>query len=461
MNLRDATVGSHDIRPPDQLTDKESLIDEWERIIQEVNYWPVFSIARDILKPVRLDTANAIMKRLRQTSTKLVDVGTTSMHDLSGRMLQQLITDRKFLATFYTLPASAALLAELAVSRLGCDWREPASYHELRIADLSCGTGTLISAAYNSILSRCRRAGNNDIEFHRSMIENSIIAADIMPVATHLAASQLSSAHPAITFGRCQVFTMPYGKVLDKSGGERIAIGSLDFLDSGLMPTLFATGERQVSGTRDAVDLHNMVLPDRSIDVTIMNPPFTRPTNHEVSDVPIPSFAGFRTSEQEQKRMSQKLEEYIGKIKRTKSISGINPIVAGHGNAGLASNFFDLAHAKLKNDGILALVLPFSFVAGVSWQNTRTLLSTYYRDIMIVSIVPRGSYDRAFSADTGMAEVLIVATRHSVEAKPSNVMYVNLEGRPKTLVEAIETVRQIRKAEYDVKELVSRPANTL
>ena len=39
-------------------------------------------------------------------------------HDLTGRIFQRLIADRKYLATFYTLPASAALLARLAVAKL-------------------------------------------------------------------------------------------------------------------------------------------------------------------------------------------------------------------------------------------------------------------------------------------------------------------------------------------------------
>ena len=34
------------------------------------------------------------------------------------------------------------------------------------------------------------------------------------------------------------------------------------------------------------------------------------------------------------------------------------------GNAGLASNFMDLAHNKLRDGGVLALVIPFAFVHG-------------------------------------------------------------------------------------------------
>ena len=120
------------------------------------------------------------------------------MHDLSGRMFQRLIADRKFLATFYTLPTSAALLGELAVSRLDAvtDWSNPDALTHLQIADLACGTGTLLSAAYRALASRHRRTGGDDQVLHTQMMERALIAADIMPAATHLTASMLSSTHP-------------------------------------------------------------------------------------------------------------------------------------------------------------------------------------------------------------------------------------------------------------------------
>ena len=37
----------------------------------------------------------------------------------------------------------------------------------------------------------------------------------------------------------------------------------------------------------------SFAIADASLDLVIMNPPFTRPTNHERSDEPVPSFAGF------------------------------------------------------------------------------------------------------------------------------------------------------------------------
>ena len=44
------------------------------------------------------------------------------------------------------------------------------------------------------------------------------------------------------------------------------------------------------------------------------------------------------------------------------------PDQAGHGNAGLGSNFMDLAHVLLRPGGVLALVLPLTVVQGAAWE---------------------------------------------------------------------------------------------
>jgi len=126
-------------------------------------------------------------------------------------------------------------------------------------------------------------------------------------------------------------------------------------------------------------------------------------------------------------------------------------IFAGHGNAGLASNFMDLAHAKLKPGGTLALVLPFTFVQGASWSAARKLLETHYRDIAIVPIATAGANEQAFSADTGIAEVLIVATRRAENDAPApqaDVQFVNLKRRPFTQLEAIAVANRIDDPEF-------------
>ena len=398
----------------------------WLWIINNVNYWPIFKIASDLLRNMPTIQANRILNLLYGTASELADMGATGLNDLSGRMFQKLIADRKFLATFYTLPVSATLLAELAASRLQTDWSNPDAVKELRVADLACGTGTLIGALYHAVLSRHRRTGRDDAEVHSSMVEQSLYAFDIMPAATHLAASTLSNAHPGVVFGTTRIVTMPYG--YDENAHPHV--GSLELIDQVFITPLLSLGEKRISGRRNE-ETNKIGVEHGLFDVVIMNPPFTNPTNHETTEVPIPSFAGFNTSEDEQKAMSSRLKQIRKNLAQ--------PV--GHGNAGLASNFIDLAHVKLKPGGVLALVLPATFAQGESWSNARSLLEAHYEDVTIVTIANDGTTDRAFSADTGMAEMLVVATRKIDKDRKSTFQFVNLLRRPAHHVEAVELAK--------------------
>jgi len=408
---------------------KINVMRHWYSILDEINYWPIFKIASNLLASIPDRVAQMILERMLELSSELAELGTTSQHDLSGRMFQRLISDRKFLATFYTLPSSAALLAELAVARLDTDWSDKEAVKALRIADFACGTGALLNAAYQAVLSRYRRHSGDDRELHAAMMESALVGSDIMPAATHLTASVLSSVHPEVPFASTSIITLPYGEQPAHTG-QPTALGALDLIGEETTIPLFGTGQKRLSGSANGND-RRIDIPHGGFDLVIMNPPFTRPTNHEVADVPVPSFAGFATKEDEQKAMSRKLN----RIRR--------PGMSGHGNAGLASNFMDIAHVKLKRDGgVLALVLPASFLQGDSWASARRMLEEHYRDVAIISIAATGTTDCAFSADTGMAEVLIVANRKdnskdNNENANRNVLFVNLFHRPRSILEAV------------------------
>ena len=460
LTFHGSIVSSHDVstsfddlrkKSPFGRPLKSQVLETWRHILHEINYWPIFRIAIDIVSPIPEALAAAVLEQLTRVAEALHGLGAATTHDLSGQMFGRLITDRKFLATFYTLPASAALLAELAAARLDADWSDPQAFTDLRIADLACGTGALLAAAYRAAAARHRRAGGDDAPLHASMMEHALIGADIMPAATHLTAATLSSAHPTITFDRTRIHTMPYGDPEPDDSSERpTAIGSLDLILSDAQPSLFGTGQHVVWGRDPAViaehlpayarqgdELH---VPQGSVDLMIMNPPFTRPLGHEGTEegVPVSSFAGFNTSADEQRAMSRALSRIRDHL--------TSP--AGHGYAGLASNFIDLAHAKVKAGGVLALVLPLAVVSGEAWSSARQLLARDYRDLTFVTIAAVGDTDRAFSSDTTIGEALVIATRRDRASRDDEAeapaTYVNLLRRPSSQAEAAEIAREIR-----------------
>ena len=128
----------------------------WDDIL-DINYWAIFAVAKDILEQLPSGDAVNILRRLRLTAQWVNATGVDNAHDLTGRIFQRLIADRKYLATFYTLPASAALLARLAVAKMeGVDWSSAEAIGRLRIGDFACGTGALLSAVYEQIAAHGR-----------------------------------------------------------------------------------------------------------------------------------------------------------------------------------------------------------------------------------------------------------------------------------------------------------------
>ena len=440
-------AGHHEtVLSPTQMLDRgfvnqHQVLEQWKHIL-EINYWPIYAVSRRLLGDCLSDEAAAqnLLKVLYGAAARIA--GRPEAGGLVGRLFGELIGDRKFLATFYTRPASALFLAELAVARLDVDWADPDAIVDLRVGDMACGTGALLTAVYRRVAERHRVAGGDEADIHRGLVEDVLIGCDIMPAAVHLTAARLSGERPDIDYTTTKTWIMPYGQAPGPAGPE-IKIGSLDLLRGNKTPALWGDGTYAVTAHGDTATT-TAEIPDGSLDLVIMNPPFTRPTNHEAItdfDIPVPSFAGFSTEKPEQKAMSDALKAIKRRLPKP---------VAGHGNAGLGSNFVDLAHAKLKPGGVLALILPAKVIEGPAWENTRTLLARSYTNITVVTISsPRGvtSESRSFSADTGMAEAIIVATRRAADdipdlqatTRPSDAAYAILNDRPTTSAAAVET----------------------
>ncbi len=458
--FHETVAGNHGIRSIHQLRDQNGtlvrtdVIDEWTTILK-INYYPIFHTAREILRTLPPRESAEVLERFSRLANLLVQQGANRSHDLTGRMFQRLIQDRKFLATFYTRPEAAALLSEIAVGMTDVDWSEREGMKSLRIADLACGTGTLISAAYQALIRRYRRAGWDDRQAHPEMMEESLIAADIMPAAAHLTGAMLSSVHPSLKYERTQVYTLPYGR---HPNITMPALGALSLLDRGELLTLFGTGlatGMERLGGRTGEDISeaeaqssSFALANRSLDLVIMNPPFTRPTNHEIADENVPSFAGFGTTAAEQAEMSAELKRLRGNLVRNTEPGHAPP--ASDGNAGLASNFIDLAHLKLKPGGTLAMVLPASLALGSAWTASRRLLARHYERLVVISLAASRSSGKSFSADTGMAEVLVVGNKRPDTAGPcepadAETAWIALGERPRSAAEAMEVARETRR----------------
>ncbi len=417
----------------------------WDAIL-DINYWPIFAVARDIVNLLPSHAAARILEHLRTTAHRINATGANVAHDLTGRVFQKLIVDRKYLATFYTLPASAALLARLAVAKLeSVDWSDAEAIGKLKVGDFACGTGALLSAVYEQFATRHEHAGGDAAELHQAMMEDVLYGCDVMPSAIHITGSTLSGIQPNVGYDNSRLYNMPYGRQADGT----VAIGSLELLQSSAVMTLFnttnpamrtgSTGEE--TAARVIVDVQ-----DESFDIVIMNPPFTSNTAKEANRIGkfAPAFAAFDSTDEDQRDMAKRL-------------NGLKSGTCYHGHAGMASAFVALAHRKLKPGGIAGFVLPLTAVAASSWQKFRHMITENYTDLTVISIAANGK-DTSFSSDTGIAECLIIARKLGAQEKPEyRARFISLSQRPQGFAHAsavaknvtqCESVRQIEDGPY-------------
>ena len=420
--------------------DQQRILAEWEDVLQ-VNYWPIFAVAGRILRALPIATANAVLQPLWAAAEDLIRGGVTRSHDLTGIIFQRLIADRKFLATYYTRPAAAALLAGLALhprgTSRGAAWSDADAVAGLQIGDFACGTGTLLAAAYQRVSLLHELHGGDPQLLHAPMMRDGLVGLDVLNIAVHLTATMLAGSQPDTPFDGDCLLTMPYGT----QNGDSVAIGSLDLLAAETQGNLIDAAVAMTSGGHAPKEVPDLVsrLGHGQFDLVIMNPPFTRYTGNEGFKIGAgnPAFGAFETTEDDRERMRRALQRSRG-----------NGALGG-GNAGLAADFLDLALRKLKPNGTLALVLPLSALSGVDWQAARTALRNQFDDLTVVTVAGAKSNDSSFSADTGMADCLIVAARSDAQADrrgAERARFVVLGARPGSSQEGVLLAAEILRA---------------
>ena len=417
------------------------LIAEWQRIVRDVNYYPVFDVARRILQYLNDAKAEDIIRILRKMTSDINRRGLAGSTDLYGSVIQEMISDRKTLASFYTRPPSAELLAGLAAPVLGSDeYRTSNKLRSLRIGDFACGTGTLLTALYRRIAFGYEHANTNHkmAKLHASMMADSIYGLDVLPSATHLTVSALTEIYPKSICNNTHIVKMPFHINSDGS----CQLGSLDLI---MDQTMLDMAGAAITSAGEEPTSHQIV---QNFDIVIMNPPYT--SNTKGGEDSHAMFSFFGTSRDCQRKMAnvQKL-----RFRNAKTANG---------NAGEASYFFAIAHKKIKPGGVIALVLPSTIAWGDSWSECRKILATSYDNVVVISIAAGNRPDMAFSFGTNMGEVLVVARKkRETDGKGNDevTLYKNNEKnrsargrfvvlnytRPGSVPEAYEVCKLIRR----------------
>ena len=404
------------------------LYDAWRYICDNIDYVPVFELAADIIDVLRDGPAELQELVIEPLIKAMEDTRLLEGHDLSGRLFHTLLTDAKFTGAYYTSVPAATLLARLVFQDWpdGVDWSDHEFPASLNVADLACGTGTLLMAVASEAERRHTDAGGqNAAALHKAMVEQALHGYDVQLSAVHFAATSLAMLNPHIQFDRMNLYVMPLGV-----DGGNVSLGSLDFLGQDEVPVQFALsddddgaalrGAERVSGggSRGAGEGVTARLPD--LDLAIMNPPFTRSVGGNLL---------FGSLPQAQRRRLQ--NELSTRLKARQASA----------TAGLGAAFVAAATPKLRpSEGRLALVLPLTVCTGPSWRQTRALIE---RDFTLDAVI--ASHDPLrwnFSDSTDLSEALIIATRRgaqdsaSSDAAEHRVNFVNLWQNPDGVLDA-------------------------
>lgn len=338
--LRMFSVVHPDIVDVNLAVSRRKIRNAFERIL-EINYRPIFN----------LEVLDAIPDRFLEDTFSLIWAMQVERvrYELPGRLFHELMPPgiRKLLAAFYTRPQAAEILARLTIR----------SYDE-KIIDPACGSGTILTSAYRQKKRLFEGTGlvSNP---HQRFCESEIFGADIMPFAVHLACANLAAMDITQTIRRSLI-----------TQGDSLELVSGKTYPGGIQQLgLFAPGSRHVL---DEADDHNVQLPERGVDVVLMNPPFTK--------------------------IERGIAEYLH-MEKFRSVIG--------GEVGLWGHFILLADSLLKKGGSCGAVIPISVLRGRESDKVRDFVFSNWRPLYLV----KSTRSYAFSENAEYRDILLVAVK--------------------------------------------------
>lgn len=398
----------------------------WRWIWKSINYIPIFQLGERVLNELPIDANSTIATRALLTEAiSICSQQAALRHDLMGRIYHWLLHHAKYLGTYYTSVAAATLLLKLT---LAAKWKEdfsdPGVLASFKVADLACGTGTLLMASAQALTDvYIRERADRDLPLdvkdmstlHRALMENVLHGYDVLPSAVHLTASTLAMLAPEVAFVRMALFVMPLG--LDHGIAK---LGSLDFLTTNEIQTQMALDYSHTDTIRTGAAFSQATTATiPQLDLCVMNPPFVRSVGGNLLFGSLPDDRG---------RLQTELKRRVKQI-------------GASATAGLGSVFVALGDRWLKTGGRLAFVLPAALVSGEAWGDTRELIAERYHLETVIS-----SHDAErpnFSENTDLSEILFIARKRVEKERPGRTTYVSLWRNPRSIHEALDLANRI------------------
>ncbi len=363
--------------------------------------------------------------------------------DMLGQLYHQFLiqTDQNFYAPFYTSPPAAHLLARFLTSSLSeC----PKTHLELnsnsetslKVLDPACGSGTLLSAIYFALREKYQTIYSNldTSQIHKEIVEETLWGFDVMDSACDLAKVSLNLFNTSILCNNTHIYSLLNG-IYDK----KIHLGSLDTLSLSNHSAVYT---KEMNGKISLIPIQ-----PESFDIILMNPPFSRSAN------PNTKF-GYET-----KKNQDIMRKELNNLLKSNNLIGI-------GQAGLSAPFVFLGCKFLKPDGKLGLIIPRSFLSGVSWIKIRNILYNEFEIEYIISnfdigdpLLDQEGWNWSYNTDLG--EVMIIARKIPklhIPISQRKSLFLNLVQKPTTSTESQELEQAVTKARQRLEKQDFLPA---
>ena len=433
------------------------LAEAWDKVLER-DYKPVFQPALSIIENSpsfeSLKPATQILaSEIGRISDTVADLG----YDHAGPLYHKILGSAESDGAYYTDNISALMLAGLVLSPDLVDWSKPDQATGLRILDPACGTGTILMAALKTIKDRLSAttqdptAAETVAKLHKELVENSIHGFDINYQATQLAASNLTLGAPSVDYDAMNIHTLKHGPQVNGT----VALGSVDLLPNAMgsseqLDLLSHVKEAEVSRPDSP---ESKVLSIGTVDVILMNPPFTNNVNRAA-----------KYSAEDKKRMQARELQIKGQI-RASDLEASELIDANS----VRTFFTPLANALLDKDrGVLGKVLPTTACTSTSGVAERKYLAKHFHiDTIVTSHDPKHPN---FSVNTAIHESLLVCRRRTRETSDKPTLFISLHKMPRTQSEVAEWLLDahsyggggwLRGPALESLKVTGRPASTM
>ena len=303
---------------------------------------------------------------------------------------------------------------------------DPHEWQKLKVADLACGSGTLLNAWIEAAKARIRGAGGDEArcrQWHKKAVEELTTGLDINPVSLQLAAGRFTLGNLDVDYRKMPLYELEHGR-----SGCDVRLGALELLGDaevvGPVPDTFQWDYDDIVHP----DVKSALFGTRAV---LINPPFSDNVKRN------------RNADPDTKRAMQQRELAV-----RDRVAASDAEAGGLIDANSIRTFFTPLIDKVvdQREGVLAKILPMTACTAASGLEERQFLaSRFWIKYVVMCHDPKNIN---LSQKTNINECIVIATRRrGGGAEPTT--FVKLSRFPRNSDDAAWVVRALASGDWE------------